>query len=258
MEALHPVDVSPLFEQGDRQSLDTSATLQQLESAFRDVGFLIVRGHGIPGRLLRDMRAVVQQLFSLPLATKNQYAISVDNYRGYIPLGFFNANQGGYEADQYEAYKLHYEVSDNDALVEHCPLYGPNKWPMEVPGLRATVERYWSECDRLSHALLSAIAQILSVEERIFFEAFDKPLTNMTLLHYPPCDERDNQFGIHPHKDTDALTIVAPDPIGGLWLKPHGSADWLAGHFRWRSSGGGIQRLDEIFICYRSKACGRC
>ena len=45
---------------------------------------------------------------------------------------------------------------------------------------------------------------------------FDKPLTSMSLLHYPPQAEGDTGYGIHPHKDTDALTIIAPDPVGGL------------------------------------------
>ena len=55
---------------------------------------------------------------------------------------------------------------------------------------------------------------------------FDQPLTNMTLLHYPPSDPHGG-FGIHPHQDTDALTLLFPDALGGLWLRPHDQAEWL-------------------------------
>lgn len=45
-------------------------------------------------------------------------------------------------------------------------------------------------------------------------------MTNMTLLHYPPQAPEEEGFGIPPHKDTDALTIIAPDPVGGLEVRP--------------------------------------
>ncbi len=49
----------------------------------------------------------------------------------------------------------------------------------------------------------------------------------MTLLHYPPQASDQDAFGIHPHKDTDALTILAPDPVGGLFVRGKNSDDWL-------------------------------
>jgi isopenicillin N synthase-like dioxygenase len=49
----------------------------------------------------------------------------------------------------------------------------------------------------------------------------------MTLLHYPPQVAGDNGFGIHPHKDTDALTILAPDTVGGLQVKRRSSEGWI-------------------------------
>jgi isopenicillin N synthase-like dioxygenase len=48
----------------------------------------------------------------------------------------------------------------------------------------------------------------------------------MSLLHYPPSSPNDG-FGIHPHKDTDALTLLFPDAVGGLWLRPHDQSEWL-------------------------------
>ena len=49
----------------------------------------------------------------------------------------------------------------------------------------------------------------------------------MTLLHYPPQRPDDSGFGIHPHKDTDALTILVPDKVGGLMVKKRGADSWL-------------------------------
>ena len=71
------------------------------------------------------------------------------------------------------------------------------------------------------------MAQILGVERDSFLALFDRPLTNMTLLHYPPQSPDANGFGIHPHKDTDALTILAPDPVGGLFVRRRDAAGWI-------------------------------
>jgi isopenicillin N synthase-like dioxygenase len=48
----------------------------------------------------------------------------------------------------------------------------------------------------------------------------------MTLLHYPPQEEDEAGFGIHPHKDTDALTIIASDSVGGLEVLTRGG-QWI-------------------------------
>ena len=80
--------------------------------------------------------------------------------------------------------------------------------------------------DRLALTLLAALAEGLGLPQLALTEPFEWPLTNMTLLHYPPQDTAAG-YGIHPHKDTDALTIISPDPVGGLevrtrdgWISP--------------------------------------
>jgi len=53
------------------------------------------------------------------------------------------------------------------------------------------------------------------------------PLTNMTLLHYPPQLTESKRMGIHPHKDTDGLAILAPDPVGGLMVRHRDGSEWI-------------------------------
>jgi isopenicillin N synthase-like dioxygenase len=49
----------------------------------------------------------------------------------------------------------------------------------------------------------------------------------MTLLHYPAATLPGAGFGIHPHKDTDALTILSPDPVGGLMVRRRDDRGWI-------------------------------
>ena len=176
---------------------------------------MYVTGHGISADVLHNARAAVAGYFSLPLATKQRHRITRDNYRGYIPLGFFSPNSGADDADAYEGYKLHFEAAPDDPVRVACALYGSNKWPEQAPALRPAISAYWRECDRVANTLLAALAQIMGINVPDFLQLFESPLTNMTLLHYPPQPAGQDGFGIHPHKDTDALTILAPDPVGG-------------------------------------------
>jgi isopenicillin N synthase-like dioxygenase len=184
-------------------------------------------GHGISRESIANARSAVVAYFNSPLATKVGGQISKENYRGYIPTGFFNANSGDAAYDNYEGYKLHFEVATDDPIRSECNLYGPNKWPLDLPDFRRHVLHYWQECDRVAKILLATIAEILGTPKQQFLQLFEMPLSNMTLLHYPPQDADATGFGIHPHKDTDALTILAPDPVGGLLVKCRGDDRWI-------------------------------
>ncbi len=203
------------------------SVIRRIDNAFHSIGFLIVEGHGIPRQLFKQMRAKTIAYFSQATRSKLGDSITRDNYRGYIPLGFFSANSGEGEPDRYEGYKLHFEVAADDPVCKECPLYGPNLWPANPPGFRRTVLDYWQACDGVCATLLGVLARIMEIDPANFLEKFEKPLTNMTLLHYPPVAEGTDAFGIHPHKDTDALTLLHPDPVGGLMLRRRDDKDWL-------------------------------
>ncbi len=225
MQDLPLVDISELRAGSAHRS---TKAVGGIEAACRDVGFMYVTGHGIDAQTIANMRNAVVAYFSRPRQQKLRDSITRDNYRGYIPTGFFSPNTGGGGADNYEGYKLHLEVDIDDPIRDECDLYGPNRWPPSPADLRPATLAYWQACDAVATALLEAMAVILDVEPAWFLAHFDKPLTNMTLLHYPPQSVNDKGFGIHPHKDTDVLTILAPDYVGGLMLKPHTTGQWLA------------------------------
>ena len=137
--------------------------LATLERALCDIGFVLVEGHGVPAALVSDLRRCLVDYFDRPLANKMAERITPDNYRGYIPLGFFSPNTEGVTPDQYEGYKLHAEVAAEDPLCSACDLYGPNRWPGKPAGLQETTEAFWQACEATGQRLLDLIAQIMKV-----------------------------------------------------------------------------------------------
>ncbi len=229
MSQLPVVDISPIASSGGAINAGTECdeVATALAAACREIGFVIVRGHGIPAATIKRLRKAVIELFALPLAQKRALSVRPDNYRGYIPLGFFTPNAGGVAPDRYEGYKLHWDVDRSDPVCARCSLYGPNRWPPQLPSVRAAVAAYWTHCDRVSRVLMRALAQAAGIDPETLLRTFTQPLTNMTLLHYPPGAADCDETGIHPHKDTDALTLLAPDPVGGLQVRPPGQARWI-------------------------------
>ncbi len=225
MQGIPTIDISPLR---DADHPGRGDVIKRIHEACTDIGFLSIMGTGISQQSVEDMRACVRSIFAVPEASKWDQAITRENYRGFIPFGFFSPNDGSGTADKYEGYKLHQEMAVSDPVVAECALYGPNRWPIEAPNARDIVLNYWSQLDEVALLLLGALAEALGLPSRTFQDSFVTPLTNMTLLHYPPQAPDEPGFGIHAHKDTDALTIIAPDPVGGLevqtrdggWITP--------------------------------------
>lgn len=225
MERIPTIDIAPLLQEAHP---DHGKTVQQVMDACTGIGFLSITGTGIPPELVERVRACVRAIFDVDEASKWQQAITRENYRGYIPMGFFTPNDGSGHADKYEGYKLHHEVAEDAPIRRDCALYGPNLWPTEVPDAQCVILEYWARLDQVADSLLGALEAGLELPAGCLRNAFRDPLTNMTLLHYPPQAPEEGGYGIHPHKDTDALTIIAPDPVGGLevqtrdggWITP--------------------------------------
>lgn len=204
------------------------AAATELNHAWRHVGFVSVVGHGIEPSLFNEMRSLVTRLFALGDEMKAHHTITPDNYRGFVPLGFFTPNRAemtGTMPDAYEAYKLHWECPPGHPVMGQCHLYGPNLWLPEVHDMVDVIMRYWSSCDALAGVLIEAVASSLGVNAATLHSMFNAPLTNMTLMHYPEMPPEAG-FGIHPHKDTNILTLLHPDPVGGLEVADL-NGDWF-------------------------------
>ena len=101
-----------------------------------------------------------------------------------------------------------------------------NIWPPGLEDASAAVADYWRELDRVCHSLLRLFALALGKDEGHFLGFFEAPLTNMTLLHYHPSAGGSDGYGIHPHKDCSAFTVIFPDPVGGLQIMTR-DGNWI-------------------------------
>ncbi|KAG8502694.1 hypothetical protein CXB51_000506 [Gossypium anomalum] len=86
----------------------------------------------------------------------------------------------------------------------------------------STIEEYAEKANFLAQRLAEYLAQNLGIKANYFQENCSPSSSSLRMNRYPPCPYPSMMFGIIPHTDTDFLTIVSQDQVGGLQLKRNG------------------------------------
>ncbi|MBT5433721.1 MAG: 2-oxoglutarate and iron-dependent oxygenase domain-containing protein [Alphaproteobacteria bacterium] len=213
------IDISPLAN-GDLDARRDVA--RQIGETCETVGFLYVAGHGIDQAVIDHAGDATERFFALPAAQKTAIARREGTMRGYIPPMPFAANTHGAPPTTYEGFNLGADAPlDDPEVAATGGLYGANVWPDEPADFRTAIEAYWRAVDRVSQRLLGACALALGQDENCLMKMFAKQLSNITLLHYharpdlidAPVDDTT------AHRDTNAITVLLPSPVGGLQVQ---------------------------------------
>jgi isopenicillin N synthase-like dioxygenase len=236
------IDISSLF---GASSLERDLVDQAIMAAAATSGFMVVRGLPPDVPANRAVRADLLRLFQLPESEtrklwRQKFDPSHPNvYRGWFPLqtGFLTAKEGidmGPDVVYGAAV-----VSSDDPLREATPLPSAEA----LPGWRESVSAYYRAMEKVSRALMRAIARGLSLEERFFDQSFEEGLSTLRLLRYPIRKDADQtarsdpniwvtrdgaQVYINgaPHVDSGFLTLLAQDGVSGLQAR-HRDGTWL-------------------------------
>ncbi|CAL8464781.1 g4316 [Coccomyxa elongata] len=191
---------------------------QKMRSACEDYGFLYVANHGVSQQLVDEQFSASKRFFAQPL--KSKLALKADRgNRGYFPFGTGSAKNPFSQEDRKEAFNAYgFETEDLDQ-----PFHGRNKWPAEehVPGFRSTMERYYGAMHSVAQRVLRLLALALDLPADFFNERFSRPVANIRAVHYiagQPSNADQGIFGVGPHTDWGALTILATDNERGLQI----------------------------------------
>lgn len=204
-------------------------------AACENTGFFYVRDHGVPPALVKRVFAANQAFHAMPIEKKLELQIN-QFYRGYVPFAGSTLKTSSIEAarkpNQSEQILFRHELPPDDPeVVAGLPLQGPNQWPNEkdLPGFRTLISEYMAACEGLARQLLVVFEQALQLPQGFFDPFFERPTTNLKLLHYPaqPADRPEDQYGAAPHTDFGFVTILAQDNTGGLEVRSRQN-NWIS------------------------------
>ena len=216
-DAIPVIDVESLRLGGDIRPVADAVF-----AAATNTGFFYVSGHGIPEARTAQAFAVARDFFALPEADKRQVEIGTDQ-RGWMATGLSKL-EGAATHDLKEVFFWGREIgADDPDLSAGLPLVAANRWPNDVfPRLRHELLPYYHDVCDLGALLMSAVAVALGAKRDAFDAAYERPLARGQLVYYPPSaasDEAEQRFGVAPHTDFGALTLLAQDNNGGLQVR---------------------------------------
>ena len=235
------IDIAPFLNGSEA---DKQAVAAALDKACREIGFLVISGHGVSMDLIEDMHRVSRDYFALPYWEKLALKMPPDRYRGYTPPG---GESLAYSLDEETPpdLKESFSIGPFDHALDAYH-FGPagarffarNMWPERPADMRAVWERYFAEMERLAGDLMRIFALALGLEERWFEDKIGKHITNFSVIHYPGQKDAPakDQLRGGAHTDYGSLTIVQTDTdVGGLEVERAGGVwapvPWIPGTF---------------------------
>jgi len=209
------IDLYPRFGEGGAAR---RAVAEEIARACETVGFFYLRDHGLPQETTEAARDATEAFFACAEATKMGVVRQPGTYRGYIAPMRFSSNADGAEEVRYEAFLVGPQIGASDA----GDLVWPNRWPAEPASFAPAIEAYYDGVSAIADALVRCFGLALADDDEALTPHFRRPMTNISLLHYfprpPRAEAEDDNNG---HHDTNCVTILLPDPIGGLEVMRH-------------------------------------
>jgi isopenicillin N synthase-like dioxygenase len=167
------VDLTP-YRKGTPEG--KAAVAEQVGQACRDIGFLVVSGHGISEDLIRETYDVSKEFFDLPFGEKVKAdRPAPDQVRGYSAVG----GEGlSYSLDEPTPPDLKESLSIGPVNVPAgdsyftCEAAGPhfadNVWPARPADLKPIWIDYFQAVDSLATDLMRLFALALKLDENYF------------------------------------------------------------------------------------------
>lgn len=229
------IDISG-FADGDPST--RAAIAAQVAAACRDVGFLVISGHGVPEATVARMYDVSRAFFELPEEEKLAVARPrPDQIRGYSGLeseALGNLDGDAAPPDLKELFDigpLDVPLDDPyytaEAAGQH---FAPNLWPASPEGFEATWREYFGVMEDLNLLLLQVFATALDLPDDHFAGKVDRHISILRANYYPrQVDEpKPGQIRGGGHTDYTALTILWQEdvPEGGLQIRTT-SGEWI-------------------------------
>jgi isopenicillin N synthase-like dioxygenase len=222
------------FETGDATTTETAA--RELDQVCRDIGFLVVRNHGVSPSVQQALYGAGSDFFDLTVAQKMIVRRPTnDQNRGYIPYGeetLARMHGGETPPDYKEVFAIGpFDLPDDDfySQARSYPNFAPNLWPSAPGELQPAMRAYFTELDNLSRRLARYFALALDLPMDWFADKLDRHASQLRLLHYPAPDRElePGQLRCGAHTDLGMMTILRNQKAeGGLQVRPRGS-DWI-------------------------------
>uniref|UniRef100_A0A8R7QLP4 gibberellin 2beta-dioxygenase n=1 Tax=Triticum urartu TaxID=4572 RepID=A0A8R7QLP4_TRIUA len=192
---------------------ERNVCVDAMATAASEWGFFQVTNHGVGRELLEEMRREQARLFHQPFHTKEKAGLLNGSYRWGNPTATSLRQLSWSEAFHVPLASILEE--DDDELAE-------------LRSLSKVMQEVADAMSRVADTVAGTLAKNLGHESSTFPAAAGCDWTTcfLRLNRYPPCPFVPHTFGMVPHTDSDFLTVLCQDQVGGLELMR--DSHWVA------------------------------
>jgi isopenicillin N synthase-like dioxygenase len=202
--------------------------IQEFGDSFANMGFALVKNHGVTKALRDELFEVSKAFFELPDDIKKKYEDeTLHGQRGYISKNKESA-KGKSVPDLKEFYHIGQTVEDNDPLQD---VYPKNIWPKEVSEFERVAQSVYRTFEETGRNLLRAIALYLDLDEDYFDAKVHNGNSILRLLHYYPVKDKSEippgAVRAAAHGDINLITLLMGGSAKGLQAQSL-NGEWIS------------------------------
>jgi isopenicillin N synthase-like dioxygenase len=180
------IDLTPYREGSDAGKQAVAAAVAQ---ACRDIGFLVITGHGVSPALVDRVDTTSRAFFDLPGADKMALKRPKDDQvRGYSAVGDEGLSYSLGEktpGDLKESFSIGPVSVPDDPYFNGPaagPHFAPNLWAPQIPDFEQSWKEYFEAMSELSKTLMRVFALGLELPETYFDDKIDRHISMFRAL----------------------------------------------------------------------------
>ncbi len=194
------------------------AIAADLDLALRETGAFLLTGHAVPRAGGEEFRDAGLEFFRLPRETKLRYEIQGQYDNGWREVhrnvGIPGAD-GDSAPDLHESFYVGPTHRTGDARFDAL-FYPANRWPGELPRLRAAADAYTAHMVRVAARVNTLLAELLGQPPDLFTSQARRATWTQNVSWYP-APRRWGQAGAGrmrnaPHTDLGTFTLLNRQP----------------------------------------------
>jgi len=191
--------------------------IQEFGDSFSNMGFAIVRNHGVSEELKSKLFEVSKAFFALSDEVKKSYEDEANHgQRGYISKNKESA-KGKDVPDLKEFYHIGQTVTDGDPIKSEYP---DNIWPDAINDFEQVGQEVFETFENTGRNLLRATALYLNLPENYFDDKIHNGNSILRLLHYYPVQDKsqipEGAVRAAAHGDINLITLLMGGSAEGL------------------------------------------
>lgn len=234
LQSVPVIDISPFRIGGNAARKRVANDVAQ---ACRDIGFLIISGHGIPAATIKDMAVTTKAFFALDQAEKSKVARPqpeiIRGYGGMESEGLAYSQDEETPPDLKEVFDVGpIDVPDTDyyrsaAAGVH---FADNLWPDNPVNLKSLYIDYFRRMEVLAANMMHIFATALDLPLDFFDNKIDRHISILRANYYPRLARppRAKQLRGGEHSDYTAFTILWQERTPSVGLQARGpNGNWL-------------------------------